>query len=335
MKYNLEKKWRCLGDLKIWKRFCLNCHACRNITRLNIRESSEDCPFQCSKWAGICRYTIPKLFPWILYQQSNVLYPFPFFLTAYLAFKKYTGTYRFRFRALVRFRNTDLLIELVWRPILCDMKWLHCFHWDLLCVLCDDWFLVPALLVPKVVKLAGFCCWEYPIHSACWYNRNRKMSVVTIACRVPIVVALCIATTQRQKMLTDTTIATDCKQRSGIRWLVVSGSGIREQLISNHLYLEWLWLDVKRRQNKSKPRKFSEVETQEHGVKEGETAKGRINTWGSLVGVTALETSPPPPPHSLLPFGLCQPTLGGCGECRHSCKSNGQKTVEEHRIRHA
>jgi hypothetical protein len=55
---------------------------------------------QCSKWAGIYRYTVPELlfvpeFHSGTYQSTYL--PFSVFLTVcpYIAFKKYTGTYIF------------------------------------------------------------------------------------------------------------------------------------------------------------------------------------------------------------------------------------------------
>jgi hypothetical protein len=55
---------------------------------------------QCSKWAGIYRYTVPELlfvpeFHSGTYESTYL--PFSIFLTVcpYIAFKKYTGAYRF------------------------------------------------------------------------------------------------------------------------------------------------------------------------------------------------------------------------------------------------
>lgn len=81
------------------------------------------------------------------------------------------------------------------------------FRWDLLGFLCCvDWFLEPVFWFPKVVKRA-VCGWrENPMHSACWYTRNRKMSVRVIVCRRPMVVLLFIATPRRQQMVTDDNI---------------------------------------------------------------------------------------------------------------------------------
>jgi hypothetical protein len=75
---------------------------------------------QYSKWAGICRYTVPELisvpeFHTDTYQY--ILHPFLFsnFLTVYhcFVFKRYTGTSKFPFRAVIPFAKLMTVVRTV------------------------------------------------------------------------------------------------------------------------------------------------------------------------------------------------------------------------------
>jgi hypothetical protein len=84
---------------------------------------------QCSKWVGICRYTIPELLfvpeflpaltKYIGYYNLTI-YLFQFFNSiSFFAYKKYTGTSTVPFRALVSMRKDECgpksgRVSLVW-----------------------------------------------------------------------------------------------------------------------------------------------------------------------------------------------------------------------------
>jgi hypothetical protein len=93
--------------------WCLNIkskNGCLNVLRIDVvtmKDTFRWCiPSKCSKWAGICWYTIPDLFvpEFNTGTYQYILYPFIFFhfLTAYpcFAFMKYTSGSEFTLQAL-------------------------------------------------------------------------------------------------------------------------------------------------------------------------------------------------------------------------------------------
>jgi hypothetical protein len=70
---------------------------------------------QCSKWTGICQYTMSGLrsVPECHNGTYQYIFHLPFYIflavCPYFAFKKYTGTYKFPFWALPRTKELSLV----------------------------------------------------------------------------------------------------------------------------------------------------------------------------------------------------------------------------------